>query len=155
MTMMGHTFSFQGDLKDSFINAILYGLLFHLTEDNKVCKDKTERILGKEFFDKFKEKKEMLQLDHSLENFFKKCHVANDFLEMKGLFLRVYERRDKFRHVIKKGAQGKNNMIRDLSSCVIQKINGYEILNTQLKNEEKLCHEPVDIIYELVNDKDQ
>ena len=34
----------------------------------------------------------MLQLDHSLENFFKKCHVGNDFLEMKGLFLRDYER---------------------------------------------------------------
>ena len=102
--MMDHTFSFQDDLKDLFINAILYGLLFlfHLTEDNKVCKDKTERILGKEFFDKFKEKKETLQLDHSLENFFKRYHVANDFLEMKGLFLRVYERRDKFRHVIKK-----------------------------------------------------
>ena len=49
--------------------------------------------------------------------------------------------------------QGKNNMTGDLSSCVIQKINGYEILKTQLKNEEKRCHEPVDIIYELVNDK--
>ena len=42
------------------------------------------------------EKKEMLQLDHSLKNFFKKCHVASDFLEMNGLFLTVYERRDKF-----------------------------------------------------------
>ena len=38
----------------------------------------------------------MLQLDPSLENFFKKYQVANDFLEMKGLFLRAYERRDKF-----------------------------------------------------------
>ena len=84
--------SFQDYLKDSFFNAILYGLLFHRTEDNKVCKDKAEEILGKQFFDKFKEKKEMLQLDHSFENFFKKCHFANDFLEMKGLFLRVYER---------------------------------------------------------------
>ena len=71
-------------------------------EDNKVCKDKTEEILGKSFFDKFKEKKEMLQLDHSLENFLKKCCVSNDFLEMNRLFLRVYERRDKFQYVIKK-----------------------------------------------------
>ena len=54
----------------------------------------------------------MLQLDHSLKNFFKKCHVASDFLEMNGLFLTVYERRDKFWYVIKKGVQGKNNMIR-------------------------------------------
>ena len=39
--------SFQDDLKDSFFNAILYDLFFHLTEGNKVCKDKTEDILGK------------------------------------------------------------------------------------------------------------
>ena len=94
--------SFQDDLEDSFFNAILFGLLFHLSKDNKVCKDKTEEILGKEFFEKFKEKKEMLQLDHSLENFFKKYQVASDFLEMRGLFLRAYERRDKFWSVIKK-----------------------------------------------------
>lgn len=49
--------------------------------------------------------------------------------------------------------QDKNNIIRCLSSCVIQKFSGYEILKTQLKNEEKRCHEPVDIIYELVNDE--
>lgn len=41
-----------------------------------------------------KKKKEVLLLDNSLENFFQKCHIANDFLEIKGLFLRVYERRD-------------------------------------------------------------
>ena len=70
------------NLKDLFFNAILYSLLFHLMKDNKVCKDKTEEILSKEFYDKFKKKIEMLQLDHSLENFFKKCHVANDFLKI-------------------------------------------------------------------------
>ena len=45
----------------------------------------------------------------------------------KGLFLRVYERRDKFRYVIKKGAQGKCKNIRDLSSCVIQKLQHIKI----------------------------
>ena len=108
---------FQDDLKDSFSYAILHSILFHLTEDNKVCKDKTEEILGKKKFIKFKEKKEMLQLDHSLENFFKKCHIANDFLEMKGLFPRDYERWDKFWYIIKKGVQGENNMICDCSFC--------------------------------------
>ena len=36
---------------------------------------------------------------------------------------------------------------------VIQKINGYEILKTQFKNEEKHFLEPIDVIYEPVNDK--
>lgn len=41
--------------------------------------------------------KGFLQLDDSLESFFEKCHVVNDLLETKGLFLRVYERRNKIR----------------------------------------------------------
>ena len=45
-------------------------------------------------------------------------HIPSNFNEKK-LFLRVYEQRDKFRYVIKKGVQGKNKIIRDLSSCAI------------------------------------
>ena len=71
--------SFQDDLKNSFFNAILYVLLFHLMENNKVCKDKTEETLGKKKFHKFKKKKEMLQLDHSLENFFKYVTLPMSF----------------------------------------------------------------------------
>lgn len=54
----------------------------------------------------------------------------------------------KLRH--KKGVTGKNIIAQDLSSCVIQKYNGYEILNHQLKCQEKQFYEPFDIIYEPV-----
>lgn len=89
--------SLSGNLKNSFFGSVLYCLFFQgnwLTEDNKTYKDKAEENLGKEFYDKFKEKKEVLQLDNSLENVFQKFHIANDVLEIKGLFLRVYERHD-------------------------------------------------------------
>lgn len=49
----------------------------------------------------------MLQLDQSREHLFQKCHVTNDFLEERELFLRVCERRDKFHYIVKKGTQGK------------------------------------------------
>ena len=55
--------------------------------------------------------------------------------------------------MIKKGIQGKNNVQRDLSVDLVQKFNGYEISKTQLIGKEKRNHEPVDIIYEPVNDK--
>ena len=55
--------------------------------------------------------------------------------------------------MIKKGTQGKNNMISDLSSCVVQRFNGYEIIKARLKSEEKRCHKPIDIIDEPVNDE--
>ena len=76
-------------------------MLFKLTENNRVSKENIQSTLGKEFFDEICESKELLRLDNSLEGFSKKCTLANDFLEKKNLFLRVYERRDKFRYLIK------------------------------------------------------
>ena len=61
-----------------------------------------------------------MQLVNSFENFFEKCHLINDLAEEKGYFGMVYRRRDKFRYVTKKDVHGKNNVLRDLSACVIQ-----------------------------------
>ena len=84
--------------------------------------------------------------------FFDKCHLVNYLLETKGLFLRIHEKRDKFRYLMKKGVTGKSNVTRNLSPCVIQKFNGYEVLKHQLKRPEKQFYVPIDIIYEPVND---
>ena len=73
------------------------------------------------------------------------------FITKKNLFLQVYEQRDKFRYVIKKGAQGKNKVIRDLSSCVIKKFDSYDILKAEIKGEEKKNHILIDIVYIPVN----
>ena len=59
------------------------------------------------------------------------------FITKKNLFLQVYEQRDKFRYIIKKGVQGKNKVIRDLSSSVIKKFDSYDILKAEIKGEEK------------------
>lgn len=48
-----------------------------------------------------------------------------------------------------------DSIIRDLSSCVVQKFNRSEILKTQLKTEGKRRHELIEIIYEPVNDENQ
>lgn len=45
------------NLKDPFFDAILYDLLFKLTDDNKIHKDRAEELFVKKSFDKFKEKK--------------------------------------------------------------------------------------------------
>ena len=66
--------------------------------------------------------------------------------------VRLYERRYKFRYIIEKGVQGKNNKIRNLSSCEIQRFNCHNILKPEIKRDEKQFHEPVDVIYEPVVD---
>ena len=73
----------------------------------------------------------------------------NDLLEEKNLFLRVCERRDKFRFLIKKGISGKNKVIRrDLSSCIIRKFNGYKITSIKFKKEQKKFFLPLYVVYE-------
>ena len=39
----------------------------------------------------------------------------------------------------------KNNVIRDLSSCVIKKFNGYSILKAEIKDEEKKVRKNCDL----------
>ena len=74
--------SFENDSKYSFFNAILYGFLFKLSKDNKKDKEKVEEVLGKSFFDDFQKRKKILQLDHSFDDFEKKC-IANEHLVKK------------------------------------------------------------------------
>lgn len=67
----------------------------------------------------------MLHLDLSLSNFERKFYAAKEILMQKMLFLHFYEQQDKFQYIIKKCAQGKNQVMHDLSACVIKKFNGY------------------------------
>ena len=68
-------------------------------------------------------------------------------------FLKFFERRDKFRFLIKKKVEGKNKVIRDLSSPIIEKSNGYEIMKHELARKVKVEFVPIDIVYEPVYDE--
>ena len=62
-------------------------------------------------------------------------------------------RRDKFCCLIKNGVHGKNKVIHGLSSCIVQKFNGYELMIKSLQHKEKKHFEQVDIVYEPVIDE--
>ena len=127
------------DAKDSFFwGAVLLGLLTKLSSANKnFTVECATKKLGKEFPEKLFSEKENLHLDYSFEYFFEKCHLVNKLLEEKHLFLRVYERRDKFRFLIKKGLSGKNRILPDLFGCIIRKFDSYEISSGKFKREQK------------------
>ena len=55
----------------------------------------------------------------------------------KKKFLRACEYRNKFRITINKPPRGKNKIIWNISSCVIQKCNGYVAVKVEKKNQEK------------------
>ena len=69
-------------------------------------------------------------------------------------FLRFYKRRNKFRYQLRRKLKEKNQMKRELSACVIQKFNGYELLRNHLNSREIKNFIPIDVVYEpTLNDK--
>ena len=81
-----------------------------------------------------------------LPSFESQCFNINDLSMKKHFFLRVYELRKKFRYLTKKKSK-KNEIVRQLSSCVIVKSSGFEIVkktsHEKLKNE----YDPIKIVF--------
>ena len=75
----------HSDTKDSFHNAVLFGLVFKLSKNSVVNEEFIKQVLGKEFFDVFK-KKEFLQLDVSFCNFEKNVMLQMKFSLRKSIF---------------------------------------------------------------------
>ena len=61
-----------------------------------------EEVLGKDLYGEVMEIKDDIQLDKILFRYFDKCFVANEVLSKHNFFLKFFERRDKFRFLIKK-----------------------------------------------------
>ena len=72
----------------------------------------------------------------------------NKVLAKFGYFFRFYERRNKFRYQLRQKLRAKNEMEAELSACVIQEFNGYELLRSNLKYSEKKNLLPIDIVYQ-------
>ena len=68
------------------------GFYLGFLKKNEVLREKVRNVLGVKFSYKLISEKNSLQVNDSFNSFFEKCHLVNDLLETKGLFLRVYER---------------------------------------------------------------
>ena len=66
--------------------------------------------------------------------------MVNDLPRTKRLFLR------KFRYLIKKVPKTKNVVKRDLSACVEERLNGFEIVRKLTENQRKENFQPIDIV---------
>ena len=90
----------------SFYNAILLEIFSKLKENFSITfeENNVDVAMDPNFYDKLK-KKPCLVLDLNLTNFKRQCHEINDFFNKKYLFPRVYELKNNFKYVIKKGPQ--------------------------------------------------
>ena len=75
----------HSDTKDSFYNAVLFGLVSKLSKNSVANEGFIKQVLGKEFFHVFK-KKEFLQLDVSFCNFEENVMLQMKFSLRKSIF---------------------------------------------------------------------
>ena len=141
--------------ENSFFSALIYAINFQFHKEREEFSDEEIKTkIGEKFFDKLKAQEENCILDLDRSNFENMCFDLNEILLEFNLFLRVYERKDKFRYLFHQ-TEEKNNAIKTLSCCLHVKFNGFNVAAPYLENSQKKELLPIDIIYEPVRNPTQ
>ena len=139
------------DNPDSFFYLILYALRYKHNNKTGTCADESElrSDVAVEIFDEINNLKDKLKLNLEILNFENQCFQINRILVEKHLLLRVYEIKDKFCYLIKEDSE-KKKVIRDLSSCITERFNGFKIVKLELDRQLRCEISPIDILYKPV-----
>ena len=116
--------------------------------------DELKRDIGAEIFDEIYPLKSMMKLNLDILHFENQRLKINQILNKHNLFLRIFELKEKFRCLIKQDSE-KKNIIRDLSSCIIEKFNGFNIVRIEFERKLRQKISPLDIIYKPVKKEDE
>ena len=135
------------NVENKFFYAVIYGIMHIKLKGIDVKLEKVKETLGDKLFFSLKEIETLTRLDHFLFVFFERCQKMNEILSEHSYFLRFYERQNKFRFQLRKKLKGKDESRRELSACVEQEFNGYELLRNHLNSNEKQNFVLIDIVY--------
>ena len=123
-----------------FVNAILFAIRFDLEEKANSCSLndlRQELPIEDNLFLQLNEDKFSLVLYN--QKFNTQCHKINGILAAYGYFLRIFELKEKFHHLIIKNFK-KLNIVRQLSTCITEQYNGFPVTATEYskKNQKKI-----------------
>ena len=96
----------------------------------------------------------MMMLDLDILHFENQCLKINQILNKNNVFLRVFELKEKFCCLIKQDSE-KKNLIRDLSSYIIEKFNGFNIVKIEFDRKLRQKMSPINTIYKPVKKEDE
>ena len=117
---------------------------------SKNASNELEKIVGKDLFKEINQP-EKFKFIIDQQYFFNMCYQITMILAKFGFFLRVYELKKKYRHLfMKKPDQQK--IIKQLSSCLIEKYNGFTVIRIKYEKKERKNFEPLDMIYKPTKD---
>ena len=116
------------------INVFLLVIRFDKVSKTNVCnfeefKESVNSNLIEQFEGKFK-----FILD--LQKFNNICYEINLILLKYNYFLRIFEVKDKYRHLSMKEPK-KQNIVREISSCLIEKCNGFQVISIEFDRKQK------------------
>lgn len=118
-------------------------------EKNKIPdRNKAEEVLENDFYKALPEIKDDIQNDRIPCEYENRCVLVNVLPAKCVSFLKFFQRRQKFKDLMKKKDQGKNKVTRTISSPALEKFDGYEKIRYQLVTQEKRNLVPLDIVYE-------
>ena len=137
--------------QNQFRHAILLTLIYKINGSENTCSSKElEKIVGKDLFKEINQP-EKFKFIIDQQYFFNMCYQITMILAKFGFFLRVYELKKKYRHLfMRKPDQQK--IVKQLSSCLIEKYNGFTVIRIQYEKKERKNFEPLDIIYKPTKD---
>ena len=119
----------------------------------QIVQEKIIEVLGESLFNDLKEIEEEIKLDRTLFGYFDRCFKLNEVLAKHNYFLKFFERQDTYRFLIKKKVQRKNEVIKNLSSSVLEKFNGYEMIRNNLHSEERAELILINMVYAPIYDE--
>ena len=140
--------------ENSFFYAILYGIKYYLKKDLDKVSDDHFRDSDLSVIKEIYNLKDFLKLDLKISTFEDQCYTINHILNKHNLFLRVYEQKEKFRYITNT-EKDKKKIIREISSCVKEKFNGFIIVRVDFDNEIQKDFSPIDIVYEPVKNQNE
>ena len=140
--------------ENSFFYSILYAIRYHLTKKLDTTSDKQIKVdTGAEIFVEILPLKNFLKLNLDIFTFENQCYVVNQILNKNNLFLRIFELKNKFRYITQTNTN-KKNIIREISTCIIEKFNGFNIVRIDFDQKIRQNFLPIDI-YKPVKKEDE
>ena len=114
---------------NSFANTIFFAIRFNLEQKTNFCSlAELKESINSNLFVQLSQEKFNIILDY--QKFNNQCHEVNMLLAKRGYFLRVFELKNKFRHLTLKNPK-KQNIVRQLSSCINEKYNGFYVISVE------------------------
>ena len=120
----------QQKIENQFCKALLYALRFDKNGEKTACsKQDFEKVINKDLIEQI-DRPDQFKFIIQLQAFLNMCYEVNSTLSKFGYFLRVFELKNKFRHLTTKD-KSNQKIVRQLSSCLIEKCSGFTIVSIE------------------------